>query len=98
LREEQKLRVFESGMLGKILGLKTDEVTGEFGRLHNVELYDLCSSPTSKARGMRWAVQVAYMGRGEVHAGFWSGNLRERDHLVDLGMDGRIILKCFVKK
>jgi len=38
------------------------------------------------------------MGRGEVHAGFWSGNLRERDHLVDLGMDGRIILKWFFKK
>jgi hypothetical protein len=51
-----------------------------------------------KTRRMRWAVHVAYMGRGEVHAGFWSGNLRERDHFVDLGMDGRIILKWFFKK
>jgi len=46
LREEQKLRVFENGMLGKILGHKRDEVTGEFRRLHIVELYDLYSSPT----------------------------------------------------
>jgi len=30
--------------------------------------------------------------------GFWWGNLRERDHLVGLGIDGRIILKPFFKK
>jgi len=27
-----------------------------------------------------------------VHTGFWWGNLRERDHLEDPGLDGRIIL------
>jgi hypothetical protein len=26
-------------------------------------------------------------------AGFWLGNLKERDHLEDLGVDGRIIPK-----
>ena len=30
-------------------------------------------------------------GGGEVLSGFWWGNLRERDHLEDLGVDGRII-------
>ena len=34
-----------------------------------------------------------YGGRGEVHTGFWWGNMRERDHLEDKGLDGRIILK-----
>jgi len=33
------------------------------------------------------------MDSGEVHTGFWWGNLRERDHLEDPGVDGRIILK-----
>jgi len=33
-----------------------------------------------------------YGGRGEVYTGFWWGNLRERDHLEDSGVDGRIIL------
>jgi hypothetical protein len=31
-------------------------------------------------------------GRGEVHSVFWYGNLRERTHLEDLGVDGRTIL------
>ena len=28
-----------------------------------------------------------------MHTGFWWGNMRERDHLEDTGLDGRIILK-----
>jgi hypothetical protein len=28
-----------------------------------------------------------------MYSGFWCGNLRERNHLEDLGVDGRIILK-----
>jgi hypothetical protein len=32
-----------------------------------------------------------HYGRGE-RCMFWWGNLRERDHLEDLGVDGRIIL------
>jgi len=27
-----------------------------------------------------------------VYTGFWWGNLREADHLGDLGVDGRVIL------
>jgi hypothetical protein len=30
-------------------------------------------------------------GRREVRAEFWWGNLRERDGLEDLGVDGRIL-------
>jgi len=37
-------------------------------------------------------------GTGEVHAGFWWGGLRERVHLEDLGVGGRIILKLVFKK
>jgi len=32
------------------------------------------------------------MGREEVYTGVWWGNLRDRDHLGDPGVDGRIIL------
>jgi hypothetical protein len=38
------------------------------------------------------------MGRGEVQTGFWWGNLKERDHLEDSGVDGRIILRWIFRK
>jgi hypothetical protein len=37
-------------------------------------------------------------GRGEMHKGFWWGNMRERDYLEDAGLDGRIILKWMFRK
>jgi hypothetical protein len=40
----------------------------------------------------------AYRGRGEVHTGFWWGNLKERDRLGDTGVDGRIILRWILRK
>jgi hypothetical protein len=45
LREECRLRVFENKVLRTIFGPKRDEVTGEWRRLHNKELYALYSSP-----------------------------------------------------
>ena len=37
-------------------------------------------------------------GREEAYTGFWWGNLRERDHLGDPGIDGRIILRWIFRK
>ena len=37
-------------------------------------------------------------GRTEAYVGFWWGNLAERDHLEDLGVDGRIILRWIFRK
>ena len=66
LREEQRLRVFENKVLRKIFGAKRDEVTGEWRKLHNVELHILYSSPdiirNIKSRRLRWAGHVARMG------------------------------------
>jgi hypothetical protein len=45
LREECRLRVFVSKVLTRIFGPKRDKITGEWRRLHNKELYALCSSP-----------------------------------------------------
>jgi hypothetical protein len=40
----------------------------------------------------------AYGGRGEVYTGFWWGNLRERDHLENPGVSGKIILRWIFRK
>ena len=72
LREQCRLRVFENRVLRRIFGPKRDEVTGEWRRLHDEELYAVCSSPNifrvMKSRRMRWAGNVARMGRGKVHS------------------------------
>jgi hypothetical protein len=67
LREELRLRVFENRVL-RIFGPKKDKVTGEWRKLHNVELHNLYSSPDIirqiKSRRMRCAGHVACMGEG----------------------------------
>ena len=66
LREEHRLRVFENRVLRRIFGPKSDGVTGQWRKLHNVELNDLYSSSNIvrviKSRRMRWAGHVARMG------------------------------------
>jgi hypothetical protein len=66
LREEHILKVFENGVLRRILGPKRDEVMGEWRKLHNEELHNFYSSPDIirqvKSRRMRWAGHVARMG------------------------------------
>ena len=73
--------------------VRSDEVTGEWRKLHNEEFSDLYLLRNIvrevKSRKMRWAGHVARIGRGEVCTGFLWGNLRERDHWEDPDTDGR---------
>ena len=41
MRKERKLTMFENMVLRRIFGPRRDEVTREWKRLHNEELYDL---------------------------------------------------------
>ena len=76
--------MFENIVLRRIFGPKSDEVMGEWRRLHNEELNDLYSSPNIvrvlKLRRMRWAGHVVLMGEERGCIGSWWGNQRERDH------------------
>jgi hypothetical protein len=83
-REEHRLRVFENRVLKGIFGLKRDEVTGGWRKLHNEELCDLYSSPSIiriiKSRRIRWTGYVARMRRRGTHVDYWQESQRERDH------------------
>jgi hypothetical protein len=74
LREEFRLRVFEDRLLRIIFGPKRDEVTGEWRKLHNVELnyvyYSASIVRVIKLRRMRWVGRVVRMGeRRDVYRG-----------------------------
>jgi hypothetical protein len=58
--------LFEKRVLRRIFGLKRDEVTRVWRKLHNEELHNLYPSPSLiriiRSRRMRLAVHVARMG------------------------------------
>jgi hypothetical protein len=43
---------------------------------------------------MRWVVHIARIGGMKVAYKFCSESLKERDHSEELGVDGRMVLKC----
>ena len=67
LTEEQRLRALENRVLRELsTGAKSDEVPGEWRKLHDKELHDpYCSQNiiwVIKLRIMRWAGHVVRMG------------------------------------
>jgi hypothetical protein len=69
LREEHGLRVFENRVLRGIFGPERDEVTGDWRKLHNEQLHNLCCSRNIirviKLRRMGWVGHVACVGEEE---------------------------------
>ena len=47
---------------------------------------------------MRWTGHVARMVEKSCAYRVWWGNLRERDHLEDLSVEGKLILKWILKE
>jgi hypothetical protein len=92
LSENRVLRIFEP---------KREEVSGGWGRLHN-QLHNLCTSPNTvwmfKKRRVRWVGHVAHLGEMRNAYKILSDSLKGRDHLEDLGMDGKIIFEWILEK
>jgi hypothetical protein len=83
LREGHRLRVFENRVLRGIFGLKRDEVTGEWRKLHNGELLNLYSSPDIirqiKSRGNDVGGACSTHGRVEKRVQGFGGKARRKE-------------------
>jgi hypothetical protein len=88
-------------MLRRMFRQRRGEITRGWRKLHNEELGSLYSSTNIvkvvKLRKMRWVGHVACTVQMIIQK-LQSENLYRKDNLGDLGVDGRIILKCTLKK
>jgi hypothetical protein len=71
--------VFENRVLRRIFGPKSNEVTGEWRKLHKEEFRDLYSSPCI----IRMQVEENEMGSE------YSTNGEEEEHVLVIGENGR---------
>ena len=92
--------VFRIGYWGRYQS-KMAELKSHRSKLHNKKLHNTRSQSITvwviKCR-IRWAEYMAHMWGREVYTRLWRGNLKARGHWEDTGTDGRITLKCILKK
>jgi len=53
---------------------------------------------SERARELQMEFKLCFSKRRTIYTGFWWGNLREKDHLEDPGVDRRIILRLIFRK
>jgi hypothetical protein len=79
-------------------------VTGEWRKLHNKELHDLYSSPSTiiiriiKSKRMRWAGPVARMGRRGTRIDYLWESQKKREHQENQDLGGWIILGWILER
>jgi hypothetical protein len=92
--------MFKNRELRNMCGFKRLKVTGDWRKFHNEELQDLYCSPdiiqVIKSRRMRWVGLATFMRKKQNAYRVWLGNMKEGDHLENLGVHGRIIFKWTV--
>jgi hypothetical protein len=89
------MSVFENRVLRRIVGPSRKEVTGSWRRLHNEELHNLYHSTYTvviKLTMMSLPGHVAHLGEIR-NAKFVEKNLKGGNHVGELDLNGRIILK-----
>jgi hypothetical protein len=90
--------MFGNRVLRRIFGPKRAEVTGDRRKLHEPHnFFSLTNRPTirvNKAGRIRWARRVAYMG--EMFTALQLKDLKGRDHLRDLDIDGKINIEMYL--
>jgi hypothetical protein len=89
LRQEHTLRGFDDKMLRRIFGPKRDEVAEGLRKLHRQKLHNFKEDEMDRASSR--------MRRRGIHIGYWWESKKERDHLIDQDVGGRIELKWILE-
>jgi len=91
--------VFENRVVWKIMAPKKEEVTGEWKRLRNGSLWSVLRTKyySGDQNNKNEMDEARGTYGGEVYTGFWWGDLMERDHLEDLSLQGKIMLRQISK-
>ena len=85
-------------MLGNVFGPKTDEATGAGENCimrASKFVIKYCLDDKEQKVGTECNT---FGGEGAMHTRFLFGNLKERNHLEDTGVNEWVILKCVFKK
>jgi hypothetical protein len=89
-------------VLRRIFGPKREGVVGGWRRLYNVELCNLYISPYTirmiRSRRMKWVGNVTHGINEKSIKKIVQKNLKGRDHLEDLGKNGKITSECIFGK
>jgi hypothetical protein len=88
-----RVRMFERSVMVRRSGPNREDATGGWRKLHNKELHNLYCSlniiRVKKSRRVKWAGQVARMEDRRNTYRIFVTNLKRRDHLETLDVDGR---------
>jgi hypothetical protein len=97
LSKKPGLRIFQNWVvLKKLLGLKKEKIKVGHSKVSNKELCNVYSLPhiilvTNQGRCAGWGVW--YTRDRKIHKCCQWGNLKESDHLEDLGTDGKMVVQ-----
>jgi len=84
--------VSENRVLKRLDGPKEEDVGGRWRKLHNEELHNLYSEPN--IRGWDGRDTWSAWGKRDINRISYSEIMYEKDFLVDLRRDRKVILKC----